>query len=212
MGFPIRAGRHRLILVMQLNSDAAIRLALEHLQLGRRAGRRRASAGKSWRWSRDTRTRCIFWGWLGKLGDVNGAIELIGKAIDSNPYVPEYHSNLSKFLCDQSRMPEAIAAARRAIQLQPRLAAAWNNLGQALRRIGKGLEAANAFVEAAELEPDFVEFQRLAGSELLDAERAETAVRYFRRLTQIVAGPAERRCLLRSGCSAGGQQTIRRSD
>src|SRR5271169_5965662 len=104
MGFRIRAARHRLILVMQLNSDAAIRLALEHFQSGRWA--EGAGVCREILAMEPGHADALHLLGLaaGNSGDANGAIQLIAKAIDSNPYVPEYHSNSSKFLCDQSRL------------------------------------------------------------------------------------------------------------
>jgi len=168
-----------------LNTDAAMRLALSHFQAGR--------------WAEGTAVcrevlsaepghagALHFLGVAaGNSGDADSAIELIRKAIKSDPFVPEYHSNLSKYLHDRSRFAEAIAAARQAIQLQPGIAAAWGNLGHALHRSGKISEAADAFAQAAALAPEVAEFQRLAGSELLSAGKTQAAVQFFRHLTRL---------------------------
>jgi tetratricopeptide (TPR) repeat protein len=170
---------------MPSSSDAAIQLAVQHIQAGRWpeavAVCREILAGEPGH----AAALHLLGLAAGNSGDLNEAIELIRKAIASNPYVPEYHSNLSRLLYDQSRIGEAIAEAQAAIQLLPRMAGAWVNLGRGLHRNGKPLEAASAFVEAARLEPGVAEFQRLAGSELLSAGQTQRAVQYLRGLVQI---------------------------
>lgn len=57
-------------------------------------------------------------------------------------------------LAAQRRLDEAIAAYRRAIQIDPNLAVAYNNLGIALAQQGRSQEAADAYREAIRLEPN----------------------------------------------------------
>jgi tetratricopeptide (TPR) repeat protein len=177
--------RLKLTLLMPSKIDAAIQLAVRHFQAGRWA--EGAAVCREILAVEPGHAAALHLMGLaeGNAGNLNDAIELVRKAIASNPYVPEYHSNLSKLLYDQSRIGESIAEARAAIQLLPGISAAWVNLGRGLHRNGKLSEAASAFVEAARLEPGVPEFQRLAGNELLSAGQMQRAVQYFRRLAQI---------------------------
>ena len=172
---------------MPTKSDAAILLAVQLVQAGR--WREGAAACQEILSIEPGHAGALHLLGLaaGNAGNLDEAIELVRKAIGSNPYVPEYHSNLSRLLCDRSLVGEAIVEAQKAIGLLPGMAAAWVNLGRALHRSGKLLEAANAFVEAARLEPGVGEFQKLAGSELLSAGQAKAAVQYFRKLTQLAS-------------------------
>jgi protein O-GlcNAc transferase len=161
--------RLKLTLLMPSKIDAAIQLAVQHFQAGRWA--EGAAMCREILAVEPGHAAALHLMGLaeGNAGNLNDAIELVRKAIASNPYVPEYHSNLSRLLYDQSRIGESIAEARAAIQLLPGMAAAWVNLGRGLHRSGKLSEAASAFVEAARLEPGITEFQRMAGNELLSA-------------------------------------------
>jgi Flp pilus assembly protein TadD len=168
---------------MTLTTDAAIKSAIEHIQAGR--------------WS-DGAALCqqvlskdpvnapalhLLGVSAAQSGNFNQAIDLMRRAIASNPRIAEFHSNLSWYLLNKSRFAEAIAAAQQALQLQPRMAAAWCNLGHALNKTGKPLDAANAFVQVATLEPANIELQRLAGNGLLTTGQSRAAVEIFRRLT-----------------------------
>jgi tetratricopeptide (TPR) repeat protein len=67
----------------------------------------------------------------------------------------EAHANLGSALAAQGKLPEAVAAYREAIRLQPDLSEAHANLGLALLLQGKVAEARAACQEALRLKPDF---------------------------------------------------------
>lgn len=61
----------------------------------------------------------------------DAAVSLIGRAIKINRSVAEYHANHGNALRMLTRLNEAIAAYRQAIQLAPNYAEAWYNMGMA---------------------------------------------------------------------------------
>jgi tetratricopeptide (TPR) repeat protein len=63
------------------------------------------------------------------------------------------HSNLGSALWQQGQLPEAVAACKEAIRLQPDFAAAHTMLGHALKGQGKLSDAVAAYHEAIRLEP-----------------------------------------------------------
>jgi tetratricopeptide (TPR) repeat protein len=67
------------------------------------------------------------------------------------------HLTLSQGLAEQGRWPEALAHAREAARLEPRLARVHKNLGYVLYRSGFLDESIGEFREAIALEPDYAE-------------------------------------------------------
>jgi protein O-GlcNAc transferase len=90
-------------------------------------------------------------------GDQVRAIHLIEKAIGIRGGVPDYHGNLALAYDAAERFPEAAAASRKALELNPRFADAANTLGMALLRLGEPESAAEAFKRALEINPDHIE-------------------------------------------------------
>ena len=66
----------------------------------------------------------------------------------------EAHSNRGNALQRLKRFTEAEEAYRRAIELQPKFADAWNNLGTCLRELKRPEEAETAYRKALELNPE----------------------------------------------------------
>jgi Flp pilus assembly protein TadD len=84
------------------------------------------------------------------LARVNGQ-----EVIQPPPQTPEYYLNLSLQLYDQERYVESIAASRRALDLRPEYAEAWNNIGAAYNKLGRYEEAAAACEQALRYKSDF---------------------------------------------------------
>jgi tetratricopeptide (TPR) repeat protein len=82
---------------------------------------------------------------------------------------------------DPSRWDEAIDAYQHVVAIDPTYAAAWNNLGLLLHRIGKYAEARLAYEAALEQEPHCCEAAYNLGSLDEDAGNVEDAVRHYRR-------------------------------
>jgi protein O-mannosyl-transferase len=68
---------------------------------------------------------------------------------------PESYLDLSLRLYGEERYAESIAASRRALDLRPGYAQAWNNVCAAYNKLGRHEEAAAACEQALRLKPDF---------------------------------------------------------
>jgi tetratricopeptide (TPR) repeat protein len=81
---------------------------------------------------------------------------------------------------DPSRWDEAIDAYRRVVALDPTYAAAWNNLGLLLHRMGQYEEAGKAYLAALDQDPRLAEAAYNLGSLHEDLSDVETSIRYYR--------------------------------
>ena len=68
-----------------------------------------------------------------QVGDKIGGVDLIIKAIQQNPNVPEFHTNLSLVYIELGRPEQAVLSAQKALELNPRSLDARNNFANALR-------------------------------------------------------------------------------
>jgi tetratricopeptide (TPR) repeat protein len=71
------------------------------------------------------------------------------------PQTPEYYLDLSLQFYGEDRYVESIVASRRALDLRPGYAEAWNNIGAAYNKLGRYEEAAAACEQALRYKPDF---------------------------------------------------------
>jgi tetratricopeptide (TPR) repeat protein len=71
------------------------------------------------------------------------------------PQTPEYYLGLSLQFYDEERYVESIVASRRALDLRPGYAEAWNNICAAYNRLGRYEEAVAACEQALRDKPDF---------------------------------------------------------
>ena len=81
----------------------------------------------------------------------------IRAAIAQRSDIPDFHNNLGLCLRLQDRYPEAIAAYRQAVTLNPAYAPGYNNIGLDLQALGRVDEARRQFEQAIALQPDFAE-------------------------------------------------------
>jgi tetratricopeptide (TPR) repeat protein len=91
----------------------------------------------------------------------------------------------------QRRVPEAIAAFRRALELQPDYVEAMNNLGNALRATGRSAEALPHFRRAAELRPDVALIHNNLGTALNEQRQFDEAIAAFQKAVAIQPDYAE---------------------
>lgn len=84
----------------------------------------------------------------------------------------------------------AAAAFRRAIEVRPGYAEAWNGLGYALRNQGKYAESLKAYDEALRLRPNFPEALEYLGEAYVKLGRLDDARRVLDRLKPLDAGRA----------------------
>ena len=83
--------------------------------------------------------------------------------------MPQVYNNLGNALRDQQKLPEAVAAYRKAIELKSDYANAYNGLGNALRGCCKLPEAVAAYQKArTPLKADFPEAYTNLGTALSD--------------------------------------------
>src|SRR2546428_11581245 len=84
----------------------------------------------------------------------------------------------------------AAGAFRKAVELRPGYAEAWNGLGYALRNQGKYVESIQAYDEALRLRPEFPEALEYLGEAYVKLGRLEDARRLLARLRPLDAGRA----------------------
>jgi Flp pilus assembly protein TadD len=71
------------------------------------------------------------------------------------PQTPEYYLDLSLQFYREERYVESIVASRRALDLRPGYAEAWNNICAAYNKLGRYEEAVAACEQALRYKPDF---------------------------------------------------------
>ncbi len=87
--------------------------------------------------------------------------------------------------------PTAVAAFRRAVELKPGYAEAWNGLGYALRNQGKYQESLKAYDEALRLKPEFPEALEYLGEAYVKLGRLGDARCILERLKPLDAARAQ---------------------
>jgi predicted O-linked N-acetylglucosamine transferase (SPINDLY family) len=166
----------RVSLMTPVTIDQALDIALGHHQSGRRA---EAEALYRQVLSEHPAHPGALHG-LGVLaaqaGDLERAIDLIGRAVAGAPDVAEYQSNLGEFLRRAGRPAEAIAWLEKAIARKPDLAVAHGNLGNALKGVGRLDEAIASFERAIALDPGNAEYPGNLGLAFQAAGRFDEAI------------------------------------
>jgi protein O-GlcNAc transferase len=105
---------------------------------------------------------------LMETGEMPEAEQLLSKATELAPTVPEYQNAFGIALSGSQQFAEAAAAFRRALQLRPNYPDAHCGLGRALHRLGDAAAAAAVLTKAVEAWPNFAP----AHAELANALRA----------------------------------------
>jgi tetratricopeptide (TPR) repeat protein/SAM-dependent methyltransferase len=112
-------------------------------------------------------------------GQLEAALELIGKSIACEPAYAEAHANLGNVLSQLGRTEVAIESYRKALSLKPDLAEAHANLGNALKQQRRFDEAVASYGRALALKPDFAELHNNLGNILYEqGKRNEAAASY----------------------------------
>ncbi len=115
-----------------------------------------------------------------QLGQPQGAVELIGKAIKLRPSSAHYHANLGLALQASGRLDDAIASYRQALSIGKESANTLNNLGNALAAKGQLEEAEDHYRRALRLEPGNAQTHNNLGNVLMKWERTDEAAGQFR--------------------------------
>ncbi len=113
-------------------------------------------------------------------GNPKAAAELIGRAIDINPNVSSYHSNLGLVLLSLGEPEQAIASARRAIQIQPEDPQAHGILGLIYQKLQRLDEAVSALREALQLAPHQANIHNDLGAVYVAMKNPAEAEKSFR--------------------------------
>jgi len=101
-------------------------------------------------------------------------------------------SNLAVALQSDGRLEEATAHYKRAIELEPTYAPAYNNLGTAYRAEGRLSDAVAAYNQAIDLRGgDFAEAHYNLANALTDEGKPAEAARHFRTALQTISGSAD---------------------
>ena len=140
-------------------------------------------------------TRVVAADHLYRLLELRGAqIEIepmLQRGLARDDRLDEYHSMLGVILAENGRLEEALVSMRRAVKLDtnnPRFA---GNLGGVLARLERWGEAADAYRQAAQLEPSAEIYMRLGSvyRRMQDPDRALAAFRQARDLDEEGAAP-----------------------
>lgn len=92
----------------------------------------------------------------------------------------EFHGNVGTLRKRQKRLPEAVAAFREALRMDPSLADTHYNLGNTLRATGDGEEAVESFHRALELDAGHFHSLAALGQMMHAANRNAEAAEYFK--------------------------------
>lgn len=116
-------------------------------------------------------------------GGLSEAMQLLRKAVQLDPNVPESYNELGYVLQRLRRHDEAVQAFSAALQLKPVYAQAWNNISTAYRSLRRLDEAEKSCREAIRLEPTLTEAIVNLGIVLMDQTRLEEAIACFEKAT-----------------------------
>ena len=122
----------------------------------------------------------------GKAGDFQSALALSEQAAALYPNDPAILSNKSYMLENLNRSQEAEAVARYVVEtLAPDMAGAWSNLGNALRTLGRLVEAEASFARAMTLDPDLAAPYANMGTQYSLAGDFDRSDQHFRRAVEL---------------------------
>jgi protein O-GlcNAc transferase len=169
----------------QVTIDQAIRLALQHHQAGRIAQAERIYRDVLAQQPNHSGALHLLGVVAQQLGQLDTAIELIGRAIAINPVVAEYYIDLSSVLGEKGLFDEAVTAIRQAIRLKPDFAPSHYNLGNTLYRQGKFDEAIESYRCALKIKPDYVNAHINLGVTLCDMGRCDEAIASLRQAVRL---------------------------
>ena len=91
------------------------------------------------------------------LGDLDDALILYKKAIDTKPDYAKAYYNLAGTLQDMSEFEDSIENYKKSIEIEPNFAEAHNNLGNVYRELGELEEAVNSYQKAIVINNNYVE-------------------------------------------------------
>ena len=112
-----------------------------------------------------------------QVGKHAAAVELITKAIVSNPATPSFYNNLSLAHAALEQWDEAIDACRQALHIDPHYARAHNSLGMIARARGDNDGAINHYRAALAIDPGLADAYNNLGNTLTEKDELDEAER-----------------------------------
>lgn len=133
------------------------------------------------------------------------AAAIFERAIEADPHFAQAHAGLANALAyaaiwgldvDAARVEQALAASRRALELEPRLPEAYVAKGNLLYVQRKATEAFESFEEAIRLNPSSYDANYFYARDLFSAGRAEQALAYYRAAERLSPEEYQPPCML----------------
>lgn len=121
-------------------------------------------------------------------GKFHKAIEHFRKATQLDPAYTDAHSNLAGTLAEKEvgRFDEAITSVKKALEIHPKLAPAWCNLGLAYGGKGRLEQEASAYKKSIECSPDFAMAHYNLGTLLYeDKKKYQEAEKCFKKAVDL---------------------------
>lgn len=119
---------------------------------------------------------------------VTGLVRPLGPPTEQ---AEKWFERASEWDADPARWNDAIDAYRRVVGIDPTYAAAWNNLGLLLHRMGRYDEARTTYDTAVAHDPQCAEAAYNLGSLAEDCGDAESAIVHYRRALEVSADYAD---------------------
>jgi predicted O-linked N-acetylglucosamine transferase (SPINDLY family) len=142
-----------------------------------------------------------------QLGHPDASIALIGRAIEIEPRMASYHSNLGAAYQALGRLDEAVGCYGRALALKPDHVDALNNQGAALQALGQPQAALASFEQSLKLRSNHAETLTNAGISLRILGRLDEAETQLRRALQLQPAYSEALTNLASTLQVAGRLT-----
>jgi predicted O-linked N-acetylglucosamine transferase (SPINDLY family) len=120
-----------------------------------------------------------------QVGRNDVAIDILGRAIELDDKIPDFHSGIAEALQRSDRFEEAIIHYRRALSLDPNYIEALYNFGNVLLKLQRHEEALANYDRAVALAPTFTEAIHNRGSALFELQRYAEALADFDRVLAI---------------------------
>ena len=124
-------------------------------------------------------------GGLREAADATLVTGLVRPLVRPNEHVEDWFDRASELEADPAHWDEAIAAYRRVIAIDPTYAAARNNLGLLLHRMGQYEEAQRAYAAALEQDPQLCEAAYNLGSLSEDLSDVAAAIKFYRHALEL---------------------------
>ena len=124
-------------------------------------------------------------------GDFAQAERVCRQLISARPDSSDAHNVLGVTLARLGRMDEAVAALRRAIEINGQPASYHANLGEILRQAGRLDDASREIEQAIRLQPDNAQAHNNLGIVHYERQEFEAAVASYRRALELKPGMAE---------------------